>query len=150
MPHPLFLLIFFSALSFFVSATWAEDPIPDVKANGSDDPIIIRQSDTLSVTVELTAGNMAGIDADWWLGAYATPFGLFYYDVVSDSWKPNLTCTYQGPLFDLDPYEVLNMSGLPPGIYIFCFAVDLNMSCSIDISQTYYDCVEVTVLPFKD
>ena len=71
-----------------------------------------------------------------------TPFGWYYYDVIggSWSWKPGLSCTCQGSLFKLTPFEVLNISGLSKGTYTFYFGVDLNMNCLWDDS-TYYDSV---------
>ncbi len=117
--------------------------IPDVKANGSDGPITITTNDTLSVTVELDAEEDA--DADWWVVA-DTPFGWYYYNLLS-GWLPGLVVTYQGPLFVLSPYEVLNTSILPIGTYTFYFGVDMLMNGIIDMSQMYYDSVEVTITP---
>ena len=54
--------------------------------------------------------------------------------------------TRQGPLIDLPSREVLNMSGLPQGIYNFYFGVDDMMNGIWDGAQ-YYDSVEVTVEP---
>jgi hypothetical protein len=119
-------------------------PSPDIKANGSDGPVTITQSDNLSVTVELDAGDNSGENADWWVVA-DTPFGWYYYN-LSTGWQPGITCTYQGPLFDLSPFEVLNMSGLPVGCYTFYFGVDLNMNCVID-SPIYYWSVYVCITP---
>ncbi len=119
------------------------DPAPDIKANGSDGPITITTSDTLSLTVNLDSGSHAGENVDGWLLAN-TPFGLYHYDLLS-GWQPGVAITYQGPLFDFSPYEVLNMSGLPVGTYTCYFGVDMNMNGSINMGQMYYDSVEVTI-----
>ncbi len=122
------------------------DPSPDVKANGLDGPVTITQTDTLTVTVELDVGAYDGEPGDWWVVA-ETSFGWYYYHLNSDSWKAGFVVTYKGPLFDLSPYEVLNMSGLPDGSYIFYFGVDMVMNGLLDMEDIHYDSVEVTVEP---
>ncbi len=120
--------------------------LPDIKANGSDGPVIITQSDILSITIELSSGSHSGKNADWWVLAL-TPMGLYHYDFISDFWMPGPVVTYQGPLFDMSPYEILNMSGLPAGLYHIFFAVDLVMNGLLDLEQVYYDYVDVDVRP---
>ncbi len=127
-------------------ATNALFPSPDIKANGSDGPVTITTADTLTVTAEFSAGSSEGENADWWVLA-DTPFGWYYYDVIGNVWISGMVVTYQGPLFDLSPYEVLNTSGLPTGTYTCYFGVDLNINGSIDMDQMYYDSVEVTITP---
>lgn len=122
-----------------------EAPTPDIKANGSDTPIDITSSDNLSVTVELNAGSYDGDQADWWVVA-DTLFGWYHYDTGRGSWMPGFVVTYQGPLFDLTPpFEVLNITGLPPWTYTFYFGVDMIMNGSLDMDHIYYDNVEVNV-----
>jgi hypothetical protein len=116
--------------------------IPDVKANGSDGPVTISQSDTLSVTIALNAAGNTD-NADWWVGVF-TPFGWYYYNLFL-GWQPGFVVTYQGPLFDLSPFEVLNISGLPVGPYTFFFGVDMLMNGSLDLAELYYDSVGVTI-----
>jgi hypothetical protein len=122
-------------------------PDGDAKANNSDGPIAITPSDNLSVTVQLDSGDFTADNADWWVVA-DTPFGWYYYDVSSDSWKSGFVVTYQGPLSDLSPFEVLNISGLSPGTYTFYFGVDTNMSGSIDIGVLFFDSVVVNIGSF--
>lgn len=117
---------------------------PDIKANGSDGPITITTSDPLSLTVVLDAGGSTNENADWW-AVGDTPYGWYYYNLLS-GWLPGLIVTYQGALFDLSPYEVMNMT-LPSGFYTFYFGVDMNMNGSIDMGQLYYDSVDITVTP---
>ncbi|MGD9346388.1 MAG: sialidase family protein [Candidatus Aminicenantes bacterium] len=120
-------------------------PVPDIKGNGSDGPIIINQSDTLYVTVDFNAGTFTGEDADWWLVAM-TPRGWCYYHPTS-GWLPGREVTHQIPLRDLPTIEVLNMSGLPAGSYTFYFGVDLVKNGNINMGQAYYDSVEVSINP---
>jgi hypothetical protein len=127
------------------------DPIPDINANGSDGPVTLGTSEMLSVNVSLTAGSSLGVDCDWWVAA-ATPFGWYYFDVGIMNWVyaggsyTDLSSTHQGLLLDLaPPFEVLNMSGLPMGTYIFYFAVDTNMNGSLDLDELFFDSVVVNI-----
>ncbi|MCP4262624.1 MAG: hypothetical protein GY774_34740 [Planctomycetes bacterium] len=131
----------------FVHETISADPFPDITANGSDGPVTIPSSDNLSIEIGLDSAGRTD-NADWWV-LTATPFAPpndWYYYNLSD-WVPGFSVTYQAPLFDLSPYEVLNMSGLPVGSYTFYFGVDLIMNGSLDMGQIYYDSVEVEVTP---
>jgi Tol biopolymer transport system component len=121
------------------------EPVPDIKANGSDGPLTITRSDILSVTVELDSGDYFGDDADWWLVA-RTPLGWYYYHPIS-GWLPGRDVTLQIPLRDLPSIEVFNMSGLPTGDYTFYFGVDLVQNGLINLAQAYYDQVSVTINP---
>jgi probable HAF family extracellular repeat protein len=127
-------------------ATLIMEPISDIKANGSDIPIDITRLDSLSVIVELDSGDYSGDNADWW-ALVNSPFGWYYYHVSNDSWEYGWNVTYQGPLFELSSYEILNMSGLPIGDYTFYFGVDIIMNGSLDLDAIYYDSVAVTVTP---
>ena len=60
----------------------AINPLPDIKANGSDGPQTISQGDNLTVTVALDPGGHDGKNADWWVAATSL-FGLYWY--TSDS-----------------------------------------------------------------
>ena len=84
---------------------------PDIKANGSDGPVTILESQTLKVAVSLDPGDFTGVDVDWWVAA-DTPHGWFYFDAGTFGWvfagssPGDLRVTHQGPLFDLGPFEV--------------------------------------------
>ena len=122
-------------------------PTPDVKANGSDVPVMLETSNPLLVSISLAAGGSLGIDGDWWAVAY-TPFGWYHYDKDSDSWVPGLIVTFQGSLFNLTPpFTVLNMTGLPVGFYTFYFGVDMVVNGLLDMTQIFYDSVEVNIIP---
>ena len=119
-------------------------PIPDIKVNNSDGPITLYQNDTLTITVSLNNNGITD-NADWWLAA-DTPFGLYFFtfDGWTDAWVPG----YQGPLFYLDSFEVLNMpvSGLPAGTYTLYFGVDTVMDGDVTWDSVYYDTVEVNII----
>jgi len=123
------------------------DPVPDIKANGSDVPVTLSQGDNLSVTVTLDPGILDGENADWWV-VVNTPFdppsGWYYYD-LNMGWTLGLLVTHQGSLFDLPSFTVLSMSGLPLGTYTFYFGVDMVMNGSLDMGSIYYDSVIVNI-----
>ena len=99
---------------------------PDIKANGSDGPVVVSQGEFVSIGISLNAGDKAGQNADWWV-AVNTPFappGDWYTFVYPGlNWLPGVNLCAQTGLFDLAPYEVLNMT-LPVGTYTFYFALD--------------------------
>jgi formylglycine-generating enzyme required for sulfatase activity len=143
------ILLFFLLITFLISyiittSSWAIDPVPDIKANGLDGPVTVSSGDPFSLSVQLNTGSMSGQNADWWGGVNTG--GWYHYDLAS-GWMPGIATTHQGPLFDLNPYTVSGMSGLPVGTYTFYFAVDLIMNGSLDMDQIYYDSVKVTVIP---
>ena len=116
------------------------EPVPDIKANGSDGPITITSSQNLRLTIQLDAGGSSD-NADYWV-LCDTPFDWYYYNLLS-GWQPGIFVTYQGPLFDFGSYEVMNFP-LPVGLYNCYFGVDTNMNGIVD-SPIYYDSVNVTV-----
>ena len=60
----------------------------------------------------------------------------------------DLSPTHQGPLFDLSPFEVLNVPGrLHKGTYIFYFAVDTTMNGVLDFGELFFDSVIVNIIP---
>ena len=121
----------------------SEKPVPDIKINGSDGPITLNQSDTLTLTVALDNNGQTD-NADWWLAA-VTPFGLWFY--TFEGWTDALMPGYQGPLSYLDSFEVFSMpvSGLPAGTYTLYFGVDTVMDGNVTWDSVYYDTVEVNI-----
>jgi hypothetical protein len=118
-------------------------PWTDIKANGSDGPITIAQSDTLQIRVSLnTYGSTA--NADYWL-AYKGPSGWVHYNKTTKTWESGLDVTHQGALFDLSNKKVFQKSGMTPGNYMFYFGVDMVMDGNLTKSKLYYDQVKVTV-----
>ncbi len=119
-------------------------PLPDIEANGSDEPIIITPADALSVTVELDSGDDRGVNADWWIAVNA-PSGWFYFNAYAAAWEPGFSVSYQGPLFDLPESGLFTVSGLPGGLYTFFFAVDASMNNILDYDRLRHDNIQVTV-----
>lgn len=125
------------------------DPSPEIKANGSDGSVTLNTSNTLSISVSFTAGSSSGVHSDWWVAA-DTPFGWHYY-LFPHGWYyagdlAMLPPTYQGALFDVGTFEILNITKLPPGTYVFYFAVDTVMNGLIDFDHLYYEGVVVNII----
>jgi hypothetical protein len=140
-------LLFTLIMSILPCASLAT-PAPDVMANSSNGPVTLDTSNALSVTVSLSAGSGVGMDADWWVAA-DTPFGWHYY-LYPHGWYyagdlAMLPPAYQGALFDLSPVEVINITGLPAGTYVFYFGVDTVMNGELNFDHLYYDGVLVTI-----
>jgi len=123
----------------------SDQPFPEIRANA----LQLRTNDILSITVSLEAVGLYGVDADWWIVA-DTPFGLYYY-VYPDAWTyaadlDHVRPAYQGPLFNLSPFEVLNISGLETGPYTFYFGIDTDMNGRIDWDKLYVDAVQLNIV----
>ncbi len=132
----------------FSQETWmwilknGERPQPAIAANGSNDFVNIKSNENLKIAINLNA-NYKIANADWWLLA-ATPFGWFHYQVENNSWAPDITCSYQGPLFNLGELNVLN-TPLPAGTYTVYFGVDMDMNGTLDLDQACYEYVSVNI-----
>jgi len=116
----------------------------DITANNSSDYINITSIESLCITIELCPGNHIGEDVDWWLVA-ATNYGWFHYQVKNNSWAPDIAPSFQGSLFNLDEFSVLNAT-LPAGIYTVYFGVDMVMNGTLDMGQMHYNSVEIEIV----
>ena len=121
----------------------SSNPTPEILANGSDSPITLRQLDTLTLTISLKNNGITN-NADWWL-AKDTPSGLYFF--TFEGWTTDWVPGYQGPLFNLDSFEVLNVpaSEFPVGTYTFYFCIDTNMDNNITWDSLYCDSIVVNV-----
>ena len=136
----------FSLLLFglFYTDAKAASAAPDIQVNGMDNTVTLASENTLTVTVQLNAGEQTGEQADWWIIA-ATPMGWYYYE-YPDKWylsgvsMEDVGFAYQGALFNLtEPLEVLRVSGLPVGNYAFYFGVDTMVNGVVDGGSLFYD-----------
>jgi hypothetical protein len=112
-------------------------PIPDVKANGSDGPVIINQGDNLTVSIGLDPGSHAGENADW-------KIMMFYYYQPAGSFIPIMNTGFQSPLFNLPPVDLINTTGFPQGLFLFLFGVDMNPNDILD-EPMYLDFVAAII-----
>ncbi len=128
-----------------------KEPRPEVRANGSTQPLTIRQGMPLRITVSLDAGSDAGKkEADWWIAGLA-PFGVYWY-IPGQGWvfsDGQIIPSASFFLINLPPFEVLNISKasgpLDVGTYIFLMGVDLEMNGQLDLDSLHYDFVTVNV-----
>ncbi len=136
----------FSLLLFglFYSDAKAVSATPNIKLNGVDNLTTLSTAGTLTATVELNAGEQTGEEADWWILA-DTPMGWYYYEYPG-MWHfcgdgmEDLAPAYQGPLLNLtEPLEVLRVSGLPVGNYVFYFGIDTTVNGVVDEGSLFYD-----------
>ncbi len=116
----------------FVTKLSIEQPVPDIKINGSDDPLILTQGDNLNITASLTPGDHLDEDADWW-------FLILYYDPVTDTSRLVLATGSQSPIINFPPTSIVNSTDFPTGFFIFIFGVDLVPNGTFDEDQFYGD-----------
>jgi hypothetical protein len=128
-----------------------QDPVPDIKANGSDGPLALSSGDMLTISITLDTGAGDGRNADWWILA-ETPMGWHYY-VYPGVWHirgrsgADLLPAYEGPLFDLaEPLQVLGVTGLQAGEYVFYFGVDTTVNGLVDMETIFYDWAAVEIV----
>jgi len=108
-----------------------EEPVPDIKANGSDDPLLVTPSESVDISISLDPGDMAGEWADWWcilLSSYGN-FPLF---------------GFQAPLFELPETSLFSIPW-PVGWYIFLFGLDDVPDGAFELD--WYDYVIVVSQP---
>ena len=101
------------------------DPIIDIKANGSDGPIVVSPNIPVSIAISLEPGDKQGQNADWWVAAYTSfdsPLNWYTY-VYQIGWFLGISQFLQTSLFSLPSLEVLNIA-LPVGTYTFYFGID--------------------------
>jgi hypothetical protein len=117
----------------------------NIRANGSDGPVDVPVGQTVRVTVSVDPCGHAGEQAEWWVAAntpFDPPADWFSY-VLSDIWTPGILRCAVAPLFDLAPFEVLNMA-LPLGGYTFYFVLDDTVDGVPELE--WMDSVEVNVV----
>ena len=123
MMKKIFIAVMIVLMATFVgSAMGADtsDPSADIKANGSDGPIVVSSSDTVSIEISLSPGWRNGTKANWWIGAQ-TPWDPplhFYSYVFSEGWQPDIRRSYSGDLYEIDSWNILNIP-LEIGQYVF-------------------------------
>ncbi|MBI2442032.1 MAG: right-handed parallel beta-helix repeat-containing protein [Lentisphaerae bacterium] len=121
------------------------NPAPAVLVNGVTGTVVLSRADTLRLEVALTAGDLAGQQADWWVVAQA-PAGWYYYDYISGAgWREGIGVTYRGALVDLPNYEILNIAGLLEGTYIVYFGVDTTPDGQVSYSSLFYSSATILI-----
>jgi hypothetical protein len=113
----------------FLNLSPPDPPTPDVKANGSDGPLVVAPGVNVNVTMSLDPRDEAGESADWW-GLVLSSHGNFPL------------FAFQSPLFELPETSLVDIP-LPPGWYVFLFNLDDTPDSSFDLM--WYDYVVVVV-----
>ncbi len=128
-----------------ISATSAASspPIPDIKANSQDGPMVISSGDTLSITVSLDPGvDYAGKRVDWWISVLSPGDVWSSYKWRKNKWVDGIKRSVRKRLKGVSR-EVFSADSLPSGQYVFYFAVDNNADGTPD--STWSDSVEVLI-----
>lgn len=134
-----------------LEATFGSDPaspaesMPDIKANGSDGPLVVSSGEPISITLNLAPGSRDGVEADCWVVARTSldaPFDLLFY-THPGQWSGEMARVFEAPLATVDNMEASSFN-LPVGDYTFYFGVDDNADRSPD--GTWFDSVEVHVI----
>ena len=115
------------------------NPIPDIKANGSDTSVTLDRFDPFFVKISLDPGDYTGTLADWYI-CVNTPsgwqsFNLTQMDYSTSGLSPLLQ-SYG--LINLGSTKIFSTSSLSAGTYTYYFAVNVS-------GQFYYDSVTVNV-----
>ncbi len=100
-------------------------PVPDVTVNGSDGPVTLSENTPVSVAIDLAPRDMAGRNADFWVGVH-TVLGppLDWFSLVDETgWREGVWPFKQGEIVAMPTASILN-APLPPGVYYFFFAAD--------------------------
>lgn len=112
------------------------DPLPDIKANGENEPVNLVLGENLDISIMLDPGSYSGVQADWWCIA-TSPFGRYYRD-SSNQWREGFHVSYQGPTFEITtPFEVSNMGYLRFGSHTFYFGINRDRNGTLDEPLNY-------------
>ena len=127
------------------SADKEKNPIPDIKANGSDNPVSIDQDTPLIISISMDAGDHTGESAIWWI-VESSPDGVFYsYDLLKESFVEGFFPTYQEGLFKLGSIPLINLSNLSVGTHNYYFGISIDAGESLVAGELFYDSVMVDV-----
>jgi hypothetical protein len=118
-------------------------PVPDVKANGQDGPLAVPISQPVRVTVSLEPNDLEGVKQDWWIFVERNAAAQWWWRYPAKTWtKSSSPLRATGAaLRTIADYAVLDRT-LPPGQYVFTFAVDAD---DMTFEGTYADTVTVDV-----
>lgn len=121
-------------------------PVLTLLINGGNTPLTISSGTLLSLSIGLNSADFSGKSADWWI-VRISPSGIFYFDLNQMAMREGLNPTFQGPLMDISPFQILAVSDLEPGIHDFYFAIDMPMNGSLDTGAFYYSNLRIEITP---
>ena len=114
--------------------------LPRVWVNGGPGPLSVTLGEQVVVDISLLPRDAVGTDADWWVAAN-TPYGWYSYSDELKQWVHvgqshlDLIPTFQRPLEELLPQQVISTSGLDAGRYGVYFGVDLLQNGTLDMDH---------------
>ena len=135
--------VLIAAFMLCAPAVFAAGESVAIRANGASGIVTQQASATLSVTIDVSAGDSGLVTADWWLLASAA--GSWYYYDLSAGFTPGFEMTFQGALPSLSSVEVLRISGLAAGTYSLFFGFDTSLNGELDMDTLVYQSVTVVV-----
>lgn len=117
---------------------------PDIKANGSDGEVTVSSDTPVSVTIALAPADKIGMMAEWWITVKTpcAPPDEWYTYVYPTGWISGIHMYETGILYDLSSFEILPLTVLSPGEYVFSFVLDDQLNGTLDV--TWIDTVYVT------
>jgi len=120
-------------------------PVPDIRVNQSDGPLVLTRSETVTISLSLANNGWTNL-VDWWF-VMGTPVGV--YSLTPFAWKAGLTPFYQGRLYNLPAFSFppIPLAGLPAGQYHLVFGIDTNADGEVTWESVYYDFVTINVTP---
>jgi hypothetical protein len=143
MKNKLTVLSISISLFLFANSSFAAGESVTIMANGASGVVTQQSAATLSVTIEISAGDSGVVTADWWLLARAS--GSWYYYDLGSGFTPGFAVSFQGGLPSISSVEVLRMSGLSAGTYSFFFGFDTALNGEVDMDALVYQSVTVVV-----
>lgn len=144
-----FKLIFLTTVLLGATNSWAqmqEDPDIVIIANGSAGVVNLNTIDDLFIQIELDPFSSSGVSADWWIIADVGIGNFYYYDLDTSLWMEGMGVGKQGPLFDFELIEILDLPPpLPAGTFTFYFGVDTIPNGEVDVGNLFYSFVTVNI-----
>ncbi len=126
------------------SSSGTENPVPQLKINGTTGNINVLKGENINVTIEMSSGDYNGVNSDWWvLFKYGNRW--YHYNPVLKKWKRGFTLYQQAPISNMEAVKVFDYSNLPAGQYTFYFMIDSNMNGYQDADMLYSDSSTVTI-----
>jgi len=114
----------------------AEADLLDIKINGQDSVISIPSTDAATLTIDIIAGEAAGIELDVWVLASNANYVRASCSLLADRWYWGWGAVYfSGPLSDWSD-TVLDRP-LPIGSYTAWLALDANPDGRLDMPEIF-------------
>ena len=109
----------------------------DLTVNNRDDFEYVTESQNVTVTISVTAGEREGDLATWWM-LCNTVWGWYYWDPFTGEWTPGYyPSLVDFPITDIPSFTLYNNT-LPAGVYTFWFGVfPTGENSPIDVVPVY-------------